>query len=191
MVISESANDEALRFASQSLKIDPTQFSESLLEKSSRIDGASLVDSDGICHAIGVILDGPALSKGKKERGARYNSAVRYVQSQSTPCVALVISDDGMIDVVPEYKSAMSRRMLQSKIDELRSLQTSEQIETKTFNDLLAWFEVNREFLKAEHTDQLNALFPVLEANVRGGGFRSVYAKMEPNGDLEDYYYTD
>ena len=56
------------------------------------IDGATLLISrKGICYSIGVILDGKATNKGKSERGARYNSAVRYVENNKKKCVAVII----------------------------------------------------------------------------------------------------
>jgi len=80
-----------------------------LLKTLSSIDGAVLVDFDGIFHACGVILDGKALAKGNLERGSRYNSAKNFIATQRTamedspePIVAIVASEDGMIDVFPE-----------------------------------------------------------------------------------------
>ena len=52
---------------------------DSLIRNVTSIDGAVLLDSHGVCHSIGVILDGIATNKGTSARGARYNSAVRYV----------------------------------------------------------------------------------------------------------------
>lgn len=54
---------------------------KSLIRNVASIDGAILLDSTGICHSIGVILDGIATEKGRSDRGARYNSAVRYVEN--------------------------------------------------------------------------------------------------------------
>jgi hypothetical protein len=50
--------------------------------------------------AIGAILDGLATDAGYPSRGARYNSAIRYVASSSHACLAIVVSEDGMINVV-------------------------------------------------------------------------------------------
>ncbi len=49
-----------------------------------------------------MILDGLATGEGDPGRGARYNSAVRYTAASSAPCLVLIVSDDGMIDVHPE-----------------------------------------------------------------------------------------
>ena len=64
------------------------------------IDGAVLLGPDGVCHAIGVILDGLAGDRGDPERGARFNSAVRYVDSRQEVCLAIVVSEDKTLDVI-------------------------------------------------------------------------------------------
>jgi len=64
------------------------------------IDGAVLIDPGNRCHAIGAILDGLASEAGDPSRGARYNSALRYVAASLHACLAIVVSEDGMIDVV-------------------------------------------------------------------------------------------
>ena len=66
------------------------------------IDGAILLDNQFNCYAIGVILDGIA-SDGLQSRGARFNSALTYVnwQKDKTEKVwAVVVSEDGMVDIV-------------------------------------------------------------------------------------------
>jgi hypothetical protein len=81
LIISGEAAAEALRLKDQATTIEPRLLSRELLAHLTGIDGAVLLDSNGQCHAIGVILDGQATPQGDPGRGARYNSAVRYVQS--------------------------------------------------------------------------------------------------------------
>jgi DNA integrity scanning protein DisA with diadenylate cyclase activity len=71
-----------------------------IIKKVTAIDGAILIEPSTICHAIGVILDGLASDKGTLSRGARYNSAIRYVESSKNPCLVIVVSQDGMKDLV-------------------------------------------------------------------------------------------
>ena len=68
----------------------------------SSIDGAVLLDAEGRCHAIGAILDGRAAGAGRPARGARYNSALRYVGDAGCPTLAVVVSEDGRVDVLPD-----------------------------------------------------------------------------------------
>lgn len=65
-----------------------------------RMDGAVLLDLDLNVHAIGVILDGAARRDERIERGSRFNSALRFVGRYGG--IALVMSEDGMIDLLPE-----------------------------------------------------------------------------------------
>lgn len=103
IVVTDHAKEEAWRLAAQSTIIDPIPLAPDLLLPLSSIDGAILVGPDAICHAIGVILDGIASERGDSSRGARYNSAVRYidyVKSLGHHCVIIVISEDGMINIL-------------------------------------------------------------------------------------------
>jgi hypothetical protein len=102
LVVTSAAAEEAYRLAPQALAIEPQPIGSRMLRALTRIDGAVLLSPDGICHAVGVILDGLATGEGDPGRGARYNSAVRYTAASSAPCLVLIVSDDGMIDVHPE-----------------------------------------------------------------------------------------
>lgn len=67
----------------------------------SGIDGALFIDHNGKCLAIGVIVDGKAVKTGDVGRGARYNSIANYMK-QKRGCVGIVVSEDGMINVIQE-----------------------------------------------------------------------------------------
>ena|SRR5207245_4504380 len=71
---------------------------------------AVLLDVDGTCHAIGVVLDGRVGVQGtiigNRGRGARYNSAVRYAADEKCPrCLIIVRSEDGMLNFIPEEET--------------------------------------------------------------------------------------
>lgn len=103
LVISTAAADEARRLASQGTPITPCQLTPELLRHLTPIDGALILDPSGRCHAVGAILDGQASMNGDPGRGARYNSAIRYVEYSSgeVGCLAAVVSEDGGVDFVP------------------------------------------------------------------------------------------
>ena len=65
----------------------------------SSIDGAFMIDPYGKCSGIGLIIATPNAGQGTPERGARYNSAVNYVENNKKSIV-VVISEDGMIDIL-------------------------------------------------------------------------------------------
>lgn len=66
------------------------------------IDGCIVFGTDGHLYGIGVILDGLAEKEGSLARGARYNSAIKYLtylQGKSQKAMILVISEDGSVDI--------------------------------------------------------------------------------------------
>ncbi len=100
VVVSDGAQAEALRLGSQALRIRPVPLSPDTVPLVTGIDGAVLVDPEGVCHAIGVILDGRASRRGDPARGARFNSAVRYVDGSEHRALAIVISEEGGVDLI-------------------------------------------------------------------------------------------
>lgn len=109
IVISAKAAQEANRLSGQSTCINPTPIlCPEVIRSITSIDGAVLIDTSGKCFAIGVILDGMAIEDGDSSRGARYNSALRYVkmkQEKGVATMALVVSEDGMIDLLPKFSN--------------------------------------------------------------------------------------
>lgn len=107
LIISKNARSEAYRLRHQGFLIQPLPLTPQTIASITSIDGAVLLDIDGICHGIGVILDGMATEKGDPSRGARYNSVVRYVQTIATTpnfsnCFSVVVSEDGDVNIVSE-----------------------------------------------------------------------------------------
>ncbi len=100
LVITTEALAEADRLKLQCTLIEPVPLTPLITRLVTAIDGAVLLDPDGYCYSIGVILDGKATGNGDSARGARYNSAVRYVASSAHPCMAIVVSEDGLLDVL-------------------------------------------------------------------------------------------
>ena len=101
LVITPEAEQETQRLAAQSTAIDPVIVSQSIISHLSSIDGAILLSPEGIIYSFGVILDGQASKNGNPARGARYNSAIRYIDemSQKVNCLALIVSEDGYVDL--------------------------------------------------------------------------------------------
>ncbi|GAA4349101.1 diadenylate cyclase [Hymenobacter saemangeumensis] len=101
LVITTGAAQEAQRLSRQGFRVVPRIMTPSVLRLVTNIDGAVLIEPNGMCHAIGAILDGLATEKGDSSRGSRYNSALRYVNSSTYPVLAIVVSEDGWIDLLP------------------------------------------------------------------------------------------
>jgi DNA integrity scanning protein DisA with diadenylate cyclase activity len=98
LVISDRAEQEAKRLGGQAVLVKPFEITVDNIPRLAAIDGAVLIDSAGMCHAVGVILDGQAVKTGDRSRGSRFNSAHRYIVSarkKRHSCIAVVVSEDG------------------------------------------------------------------------------------------------
>ena len=103
LVIHEDAESEAKRLKADSFPLKPFFLESQDATLFSSIDGAILINPDGICHAVGAILDGMAVPGAQSSRGSRYNSALRYYcQNKHKRVMIVVVSDDGMVDIFPD-----------------------------------------------------------------------------------------
>lgn len=86
-----------LRLGTNINPIDLTTCDQQVIFNMTAVDGAVVVDTNGICHCFGVILDGVASKKGDPSRGARHNSLKHYVEyckKMGIKAVAVVVSED-------------------------------------------------------------------------------------------------
>ena len=135
LVVSSIAREEAIRLGSLKRAIEIKDFDLSDLSANevialSSIDGCIISDSNGTCTAFGAILDGDASISTDIARGARYNSALTYIQKMKevgVKALAVIISEDGSIDAVStaniESKKDMFDLMAGSLIDEYAVMQ--------------------------------------------------------------------
>ena len=191
IVVTEKAEAEAARFGIQATQIEPVPLTEELIEKASRIDGAILVSPDGICFAIGVILDGAVNDKGSSERGARYNSTIRYVYGSECPCIGLVVSDDGMVDVVPEYRPVISKDKIIRTIDDLKSSFNGDKFDETQFKRSMDWLEDHRFYLSETQCTEINAQISRYQSRPQGSEFRRIYHEFEPDADMNESFLKD
>lgn len=117
IVFSRFARQEINRLKKTCFQIEDLDLSteSSLIKQITSIDGASMCDFEGICYAIGVILDGMTIGGTKVDfakeisapkrmeedisRGARYNSAIRY--KNANPCsIICIVSEDGDVNII-------------------------------------------------------------------------------------------
>ncbi len=99
LIVSENAAAEAARLTKSTKGIKPFTPAEATIVAASAIDGGILVDLEGKCHGIGIILDGEAGDGENPARGARYNSAIRYLRRHPESLIA-VVSEDKTVDIV-------------------------------------------------------------------------------------------
>ena len=191
IIIREDAAAESERFGNQALRIEPSPLTYELMQNASRIDGAVLVSPDGVCHALGVILDGPVSEKGTSVRGARYNSTIRYVDGSFEACLGLIISDDGMIDMFPKYRPLMSRRVIEEKIAELSKIANEETVSQRKLNSVTEWLSEHRFYLLPAQCDRINRLIDSTDARCDESAGNVIYGKFDPDPEMEDSFLKD
>ncbi|HEV2375838.1 MAG TPA: hypothetical protein VGS19_27185 [Streptosporangiaceae bacterium] len=141
LIISSDAASEAARLSPQSIPVRPTQLSTGLLTQLTSMDGAILLDAQGRCHALGVILDGLAAGHGDPARGSRYNNPVRYLDSDPPKAIVIVYSSDGGVDLLPSLRSRQDRDRVTNVVERyLRLVDTRPLPLAQVFD---AWDDVN------------------------------------------------
>jgi hypothetical protein len=157
IVISEDAASEAQRLAPQAWSVEPVEIAPDVLRQLTAMDGAILLDPQGRCHAIGVIVDGRADHAGDPSRGSRYNNTVRYLDSQRPSCVIVVYSSDRTVDIFPRLMPKISHTTVEEALSRYLSLASERppQLEwTHEAEDDLAKYQF---YLSQEQCDQVNA----------------------------------
>lgn len=191
IVISEKAKSESERLENQSTLLKPIQLTPQLMETITAIDGAVLISPDSTCFAIGVILDGIATPKGTRSRGARYNSAIRYIESQSN-CLAIVISEDGGVDLIPNLMPQISRLELLQVIERIKEIYNSTSRDRKTYFQLERFLRDREFYLSQMQCDELNSWMRKINDDfTKEGGIGYVYNDLKPHLDMNESYFLD
>jgi len=186
LVVSGAAESEATRLGSQSLMVHPMPLTPEQVQRLSGIDGAILVDRECVCHAVGVILDGLASDAGDPARGARYNSAIRYTSTVTTPALCIVVSEDGYVDMIPTLRPQVSRREVSAQIDALQRSTVDDYHAAKN------WLDEHRFYLSPEECEVVNQQLARLEPLVMGAaGIWVQVAQFLPDADMNDSYFSD
>ena len=184
LVVAKDAATEADRLRGQGTRIEPLKLTPELYCQVSRIDGTVIVDPQCICHAIGVILDGEATSECTPSRGARYNSGVRYVRAADSPRLAIVISDDGMVDVIPILHPRIKRSAIGLAIADLESASSKDR------DSALYWLDRHRFYLDQGQCDRINAVLERIDSEpMEVGEIRLRWREFSPHPDLNESYF--
>jgi DisA bacterial checkpoint controller nucleotide-binding len=141
LIISANAELESERLSAQSTKIEVIPISKDIVSHVSSVDGAIIVSPNGNIYSFGVILDGLATKNGKSSRGARYNSAIRYIDGQNkinVPCLAIIVSEDGYVEIYPTLNPRISRSIINKLLDELEQYSLSSNLHNESEADK-AW----------------------------------------------------
>jgi hypothetical protein len=191
LVITPDAEAEAKRLANQSTLIEPLVLTEAMVNAVTSIDGAALLAPDGTCFAIGVILDGLATPKGNPARGARFNSSLRYVSGKQK-CVAVIVSEDGTAEWIPDLRPQISRKALADRQGEVSRLLAESDLDLDKARIVLNWLRDHSFYLPPELCDAANILNKQYsEKTMKEGGFSVLHPPFAPSPEMTPEYLTE
>ncbi len=190
LVVSSNAAGEASRLSPQAWAVEPTLLSDDLVRQLTAMDGAILVDGEGRCHAIGVILDGQAAGKGDPARGSRFNNAVRYLNSDPPPAVIVVYSADGSIDVLPRLEPRVKQSSVAAAVEHYVRVAAERPPDLAVVSD--AWDAVKafRFYLSADQCNRANQARDAVSRWRRENTMIEVIeADLTPDPDMNATYW--
>jgi hypothetical protein len=184
LVVAQDAETEAERLRGQGTRVDPMRLTPELYQRVSGIDGTIIVDPHCVCHAIGVILDGPARSECTPSRGSRYNSGIRYVKATNTPRLAVVVSDDRTVDVIPVLRPRKKRSEIEENIAKLQSSNRD------NYHPAINWLDRHRFYLDQGQCNQVNAVLERIRSEtMEVGEIMIQWPEFLPNPGLDEEYF--
>jgi DisA bacterial checkpoint controller nucleotide-binding len=189
LVISSAAKTEAKRLDNQCTGVAPFPLTDAIIPKLTAIDGSVLIDTTGICHAIGVILDGAASPRCSPERGARYNSAIRYVYGRND-AMAVVKSEDGLVNVFPDLRPQIRRSEILGKLAELRTLAGRKTLDTEDLFPVIEWLQNHEFYLTSTECEEANRLHETAQTKLPENPWYAVRNQpITPDPDMNESYY--
>lgn len=191
LVVHPDAAAEGQRLLPQAQLVQAARLSPRALTAMTKIDGAVLVSPDGTCHAAGVILDGAATGTGDGSRGARYNSAIRYLAGSGKGSMVIIVSEDGRIDLLPMPKRRVSRERVARAVDRLVAAAEEEE-DYETFARLDRTVGRLEFYLSAEQCALVNeAREAVEQRRWTEERIRMQVTPVQPHPGLDDSYFID
>lgn len=194
VVVHRGADAEAKRLLPQAQRVKPQRLDAGVLAAVTNIDGAVMVDVTGNCHAVGVILDGHARGSGDSSRGARYNSAVRYHAAQKGDCLVIIVSEDGMINLLPDLRRQVTRTSVEKVVARVEAVVGDDPVTDPDFEEFHRYWdhlEAVAFYLDQEQCDRANAARDRLEvARTEGGLTISGWTRMTVDPEMNDTYFV-
>ncbi|MFE5191826.1 diadenylate cyclase [Streptomyces sp. NPDC056628] len=190
LIISGDAAAEAERLSPQSWSIEPTRLTTELLTQLTDMDGAVLVDPNGLCHAIGVILDGTAHGRGDPARGSRFNNAVRYLDSERPPAIVIVYSSDGLINILPQLHPRIEKQIVTDAVERYLVASSAEPLNIKECNETWDAVKSLSFYLSSAQCDALNrARVRVDEWEKQSRELRIIKSDLQPAPEMDNSYW--
>ncbi|MEJ1337135.1 MAG: hypothetical protein RNU03_13720 [Candidatus Sedimenticola sp. (ex Thyasira tokunagai)] len=184
IIVAADAAMETQRLTQQGTVIEPILMTEELLSRVSDIDGTIILDPHGICHAVGVILDGAATTDCTPSRGSRFNSGLRYVNAGVAGRLAIVVSEDHTVDIIPMLLPQIKRDDIELNISAL------ERATLDDYHKARNWLDGNRFYFNDEQCKRINSALDRIEALPKDmGEITIITRRFKPDPSMEDSYY--
>lgn len=184
IIVAADASSEAQRLAQQGTNIEPVLMTTDLLRLVSNIDGTVLLDPHGECHAIGVILDGNATPDCTPSRGSRFNSGMRYVSVKDMRRLAIVVSDDNTVDILPILRPCIKRDDIEQNISLLESATLDD------YHGPRNWLDQHRFYLDRSQCDRVNSALDRIESLPRETGEIVILPdRFSPDPLMDESYF--
>jgi hypothetical protein len=138
-----------------------------------------------------VILDGDAGGDGDPARGARHNSAVRYLRAATEPTVIVIVSEDGGIDVFPHLRPRIMRADVEAALQQLRMVASGE-FDPEAFHRAWNGVKALAFYMNARQCEEANLLHEAHEER-RWSEYQMKlsFEALAPNLDMNDSYFLD
>ena len=137
-------------------------------------------------------MDGRASKYGDPGRGARFNSAIRYVESSNAPCFAVVVSEDRGVDLIPDLRPAIKRSDIDTAIREMELIKVAERVTRRKYIDVLDWLDEHRFYLLQTHCDTLNELLREIEDRLDSqeeSNMKIIRQPFAPHPGMDESFY--
>ena len=138
-----------------------------------------------------IILDGISSEKGTSERGARYNSAIRYVEKNKKKCIAIMISEDGMVDLYPDLLPRIKKSDIKKYLNKLRIQFEKDILDSEEYHEIMYWFERYEFYLSQEQCDEINKIKIICNDKKKSNMYRIfvMWNDLNSNSDMDDSYF--
>ena len=192
LIICKNAKSESERLKNRCFKVQPKFLTPSDLILLMRIDGGIMIDQFLNLHAYGVLLDGKVSKKGDNSRGSRFNSAITYFEAyeSTNPTMIIVISDDGMLNIIPNLKPQIDHLKIKEAIQIMKDLENPHNYNHEKFIETVEWLNFHRFYLTKLECEKLNLSNKKISEHILPSRkmFFS-YGDYIFNEDMNDSYY--
>lgn len=191
LVISHDPYGETARLGSQAVPTVPHCLNPADIVRLGRVDGAVILGPDGLCYAFGVILDGEAeQGRGDPARGSRFNSAVRYQRTKAPNSLIVVISDDGMVDLIPPLKPKVHRYEVEQAVADFCAICNTDPVDGEKFAQASDVVEELAFYLSEDQCNRYNECYKKeMDRRLESGNIAIVPTPLSPHSDMNDSYF--